>query len=276
MILPLCERMFAEIATATATATAPPAITLNCVASSHVAPVCVRELALFKDSTDPTQRTLHHVGVVSHTAAPFLDVVSLAQLDAERDAAIRGMHAHRSASCSDESGEQEPEEEEMPMRVANAHAISRHPCTGPEGEVLVARIFPPGAWRPAWLRMSNDVPETDTQDLLADTDEQDVDAAACELCDRHAPLTRHHLIPRTTHAKFIKLGYAKQFLLHHVIEICRPCHSSVHRFADESTLAMDFNSLAKLLGNATVRSFVQYHAGQRVRTKVITGSSGRR
>ncbi len=260
--------MVAAQATASTTVVVPPD-------RPHDAPVCVRELALFKDAADPTLRTLDHVGVAPRLAAPALDAVTLARLDAERDAAVRGMQAGANASSADASG---CAEEEWPMRVANAHAISRHPCSGPDGEVLVARIFPPGAWRPAWLRLSNDVPDLDTEDHThdADTDEQDVDAAACEMCDRHAPLTRHHLIPRTTHAKYIKLGYAKRFLLHHVIEICRPCHSSVHRFADETTLALEFNSLAKLLSNATVRGFVQYHAGQRVRTKVLAGSSGRR
>jgi hypothetical protein len=61
-----------------------------------------------------------------------------------------------------------------------------------------------------------------------------VDAAAvtadelCELCHRKMKLTRHHLVPREVHAKMLKKGFAKDWMLR-LAAICRPCHSAVHR-----------------------------------------------
>jgi hypothetical protein len=42
----------------------------------------------------------------------------------------------------------------------------------------------------------------------------------CELCERDMPLTRHHLIPRSTHKKYAKMGVPPERLLF-CAQICR-------------------------------------------------------
>lgn len=92
--------------------------------------------------------------------------------------------------------------------------------------------------------------------LVFDDDEQGL----CEMCERETVLTFHHLVPKQIHATVLKralslqqlglpppidgaaddrglpLGGMKEFLADHGSWLCRPCHSAVHRFADNSTL----------------------------------------
>lgn len=34
----------------------------------------------------------------------------------------------------------------------------------------------------------------------------------CELCEREMPLTKHHVIPRELHERYVKKGYKKKVL----------------------------------------------------------------
>ena len=43
----------------------------------------------------------------------------------------------------------------------------------------------------------------------------------CEICDREVPLTYHHLIPRSVHAKVLKRGWHKEDVLNSVAWLCR-------------------------------------------------------
>jgi hypothetical protein len=45
--------------------------------------------------------------------------------------------------------------------------------------------------------------------------------AECEMCDREVPLTYHHLIPRSTHAKVLKKGWHHESMLNSVAWLCR-------------------------------------------------------
>jgi len=89
----------------------------------------------------------------------------------------------------------------------------------------------------------------------------------CGMCERIMPLTRHHLIPRTTHTKYRKKGLSKDFL-NTCVDICRPCHSAVHNLYDEETLARDFSTLELLMSDEAVQKAVAYNAKQPTRTKV--------
>jgi hypothetical protein len=95
------------------------------------------------------------------------------------------------------------------------------------------------------------------------------DDSACKVCHRVLNLTFHHLIPKETHAHVLKRSAKglipsiealyqarpdrykaksrKDWLEVHGIDICRPCHSQIHRVESNISLAMSFNTLESIL-----------------------------
>ncbi|CAM9517395.1 unnamed protein product [Ascophyllum nodosum] len=80
------------------------------------------------------------------------------------------------------------------------------------------------------------------------------------------PLTRHHVMPRTTHKRYRKKGYSDE-VLNRTIATCRPCHSAVHRAHDERTLAERFTTREELLQDEAIGRFVAWVQKQRVTKK---------
>ncbi|KNC50036.1 uncharacterized protein AMSG_11909 [Thecamonas trahens ATCC 50062] len=79
----------------------------------------------------------------------------------------------------------------------------------------------------------------------------------CPMCERKLPLTFHHLIPRTTHGHYLKKGYTvKQ--LNEGVNVCRPCHSAIHRAEDEETLAREWRTLDALLTHPAIIKWIGY------------------
>ncbi|CAM9230407.1 unnamed protein product [Chrysoparadoxa australica] len=69
------------------------------------------------------------------------------------------------------------------------------------------------------------------------------EAGRCQMCKRSMPLTKHHVIPKSTHKRFRKKPHRtwpEGIHLDATVDICRPCHSAIHRTHDELTLARDF------------------------------------
>jgi hypothetical protein len=137
---------------------------------------------------------------------------------------------------------------------------------------------------------------------VVDDDEEEEDGVAlfdgeCELCDRYIQLTKHHLIPKSTwpriqtrllHATVRKekgdlekalvlLGpglthvleqlttdksWVRQ-LLHETCDICRPCHSAVHKAHDNMTLALSYNSVERILEDEQISKFCKWASKQR-------------
>jgi hypothetical protein len=93
-----------------------------------------------------------------------------------------------------------------------------------------------------------------------------LDDGQCLLCERIMPLTAHHLTPKETHRKYAKRGFSKDFL-NTCIMICRPCHSAIHRFIDNETLASSYNTMDKLLTHEKVQRWIPYIAKQKTTTK---------
>ncbi|KAJ0405663.1 hypothetical protein ATCC90586_004466 [Pythium insidiosum] len=111
------------------------------------------------------------------------------------------------------------------------------------------------------------------EDVVLDEDIADDDGAGdgpavCEMCERPMRLTFHHLTPRVTHAKYLKLGYSREYLNAGVM-ICRPCHSKIHSTESNKTLAREFNTLAKLLEHPEIVRWVSYARKQRVSFKPL-------
>lgn len=86
----------------------------------------------------------------------------------------------------------------------------------------------------------------------------------CEMCGRDTKITDHHLIPRSEHSRFVKRGYKMGFLKgrDNIAEICRPCHSAVHRFASNKDLADRYFTTSKLLEEPQIQRWVAWVATQ--------------
>lgn len=84
---------------------------------------------------------------------------------------------------------------------------------------------------------------------------------ACELCGRAAPLTKHHLIPRSLHGK---ARYRRRFeraeRLTAILWVCHPCHRHLHAVLSERELADHYRSREALLGHPEIRAFVDWLA----------------
>lgn len=74
----------------------------------------------------------------------------------------------------------------------------------------------------------------------------------CELCERTISLTFHHLIPKKMHRRtHFRKAHNKE-ALNSGINICRRCHSGLHRLYDEMTLAKQFSTLEQLRSDSAV------------------------
>lgn len=87
----------------------------------------------------------------------------------------------------------------------------------------------------------------------------DVSPHVCELCGRHKPLTKHHLIPRAVHRKrrFLR-RYDKEEMRRRGLMICRQCHDGIHCLLSERELAERFNTKDALLSNDRVRRHIEW------------------
>ena len=88
-------------------------------------------------------------------------------------------------------------------------------------------------------------------------------------------MTFHHLIPRTLHRnKWFKKRYTREEL-HQGLELCRDCHSAIHRFVPrEKDLGRAYFTKELLLGHEEIGKFVTWvatRAGQQ-RVKVRRGA----
>lgn len=120
----------------------------------------------------------------------------------------------------------------------------------------------------------------------------------CELCDRYIQLTKHHLIPKSTWPRIeIKLMHAAQAIgdgnndkavmilgpglvhllttdlqpnkqairsiLHKTCDVCRPCHSTIHRTHDNMTLALSYSTINLLLQDKQISDYCRWASKQR-------------
>jgi hypothetical protein len=84
---------------------------------------------------------------------------------------------------------------------------------------------------------------------------------ACELCQRQAPLTRHHLIPKSLHGKtYVRKRFAREERISATLWVCRPCHNQIHRLFSEKELALTYNNREALLADPRLRTFVDWLA----------------
>jgi hypothetical protein len=103
-------------------------------------------------------------------------------------------------------------------------------------------------------RFMPDEPQEQTDCELVDQYAQELEDDCCVVCERKVRLTRHHVFPREEHKSLSKKGY-DNVSLQLTIQVCRMCHSTIHRLFTNSQLASDYYSVDLLLSD---ERFVRY------------------
>ena len=85
----------------------------------------------------------------------------------------------------------------------------------------------------------------------------------CELCERNVALTFHHLIPKKIHRRTHFQKEHSKDTLNEGINICRRCHTGIHKLYDEMTLAKKFYTLQLLLSDEAVARHISWVAKQK-------------
>lgn len=96
------------------------------------------------------------------------------------------------------------------------------------------------------LKQGNSLPEAFLS-CQQPEDEEHVPPGTCVLCERHMPLTWHHLFPREVQKKYLKRGLMTEEDRHRGISICRQCHNTIHQSFDNKLLADKLHSVELLL-----------------------------
>lgn len=79
------------------------------------------------------------------------------------------------------------------------------------------------------------------------------EAPRCALCGRQAPLTEHHLIPRS---RGRRRGLAMGTLP--TAPLCQACHNFLHRTFSNAQLEREYSSIAALREQEDVQRFVRW------------------
>mmetsp|Transcript_18619 Transcript_18619/g.22811 ORF Transcript_18619/g.22811 Transcript_18619/m.22811 type:complete len:272 (-) Transcript_18619:33-848(-) len=145
------------------------------------------------------------------------------------------------------------------------------------------------------IEFANENNSSDEESTQSDDEEISIQEGECELCERDVKVTRHHLIPRSTWPRIkprfvqaspyfmsgdmemveniLSIGtipstisahhlssrsQIKLFLGSYTCDLCKLCHSTVHRRYDNMTLAESKNSLEKLLEDEHIVKFAKW------------------
>ena len=77
---------------------------------------------------------------------------------------------------------------------------------------------------------------------------QEATGTRCGLCEREVQqTTRHHLVPREEGGRYGD-----------TIDLCQPCHSSVHRFLSNRDLARQYNTVQALRGADELQGYLSW------------------
>jgi hypothetical protein len=90
----------------------------------------------------------------------------------------------------------------------------------------------------------------------------------CQLCGRVvASVTRHHLVPKTRLRKHKRrTGETRQTEL---VDLCRPCHSTIHVHLTEKQLEQDYASLEALRQHPEIARFIKWVRKQSPNKRII-------
>ena len=87
---------------------------------------------------------------------------------------------------------------------------------------------------------------------------------SCALCNRSdLKLTFHHLVPRKMHGKaYIEKLYPDVNLHTYGIDVCIPCHKSIHKHIEHRDLAERYATREALLEHPEIAKFVAFNRKQ--------------
>eukprot|EP00209_Acetabularia_acetabulum_P000816 EC095576.1.p1 GENE.EC095576.1~~EC095576.1.p1 ORF type:complete len:151 (+),score=0.51 EC095576.1:2-454(+) len=100
------------------------------------------------------------------------------------------------------------------------------------------------------------------QKMLEQEDEDGIDGG-CEMCQRYTFLTKHHLIPKSTHKQMKKKGLSAEQLMQYAY-ICRQCHSAAHHYITNKEMAEYYNTIERIMENQHIQAFVKWNSKQKV------------
>lgn len=95
--------------------------------------------------------------------------------------------------------------------------------------------------------------------------EEDELINCCLMCEREIHLTKHHLIPREMHERFLKKSSISKEELNQTIAICRMCHSTIHRFFSNKELAEKYNTFEALMADEKIFKYAKWASGLKQR-----------
>lgn len=125
-------------------------------------------------------------------------------------------------------------------------------------------------------------------EAMSDVDDESIEErlemGECELCERYIRLTRHHLIPKSTWSriepKLLQLAPVTdredwpeltvapdrrsiRAVVRQTCQICRPCHSMVHKTHSNMELATTYYTVDRLLADERILKFAMWASKQR-------------
>ncbi|NLR92682.1 hypothetical protein HGP29_15795 [Flammeovirga sp. SR4] len=81
----------------------------------------------------------------------------------------------------------------------------------------------------------------------------------CELCEKESYITFHHLIPKSTHKnKWFRKNFDIEDMRHRGINVCRKCHSYIHKLYSEKELGRRLNTLESIKNDEQIMRYVEW------------------
>ena len=81
----------------------------------------------------------------------------------------------------------------------------------------------------------------------------------CVLCGSEHFITFHHLIPKSCHRnKWFRKNFDKDDMTERGIDICRRCHSYLHKKFPDKMLGRELNTREKIVTNETMRNYLAW------------------
>ena len=220
--------------------------------------------------------------VLSDVVAPAIDLkseqIDLDTLEETLDYAVSeiadsGIELPAAAETSDES-------EERDRLHLTLNQVEAHPLNSVFNEPILQSLL--GIPAPQATLLTGDIleayhdwrPASSLSDLGPDVDQKKGALGECRLCERHMPLTAHHLIPRVAHADHAARGLQTITWLRsraNIALLCRQCHSAVHRQLTHEQLAREFDTLDKLLTHPGVLKWAAYASKLKERSAAYPG-----
>lgn len=133
---------------------------------------------------------------------------------------------------------------------------------------VVDDILPSGRLKLIFIEYGKpqEAKQEEVRALTEVADEGDAGEGECEMCERDLKLTFHHLIPKDKHPTYLGKRLpngvegepTRSFLNSYGLMICRQCHNTVHSIASNEVLAIEYNSLQKLLTHPVIQRWIEF------------------